>query len=308
MIHLTKNFPKNMAMVSYKIHNVCNYTCEYCESNSNNGSERWNLNYQAAVDFLNKVRERNEYLYLDIVGGEPTLWPEFQSFINAVSHKNTLIEVSSNGSRSIRYWENFNAGNNVFSFSWHPKEVDTNHLINVINIMKDKCHVTVNMLITPDSWTKGMDALREFEKLNIGINFLPVRKIMSSSELYPYTPEQLNYIHKYTQPYCENNHPVWLRLLPTKIMFNGVEQNWSELITQNKITFTNWKCNAGIDRFVIDPDGTIFKCWPKVEGRIGNIYGEYEFPTKPAICTYQNPCHCGIDARAEKWSPDFITN
>jgi len=304
-IHITKNFPKNMAMVSYKMHNVCNYTCNYCEANSNDGSERWNSNYQAALNFLDKVRERNKYLYLDVVGGEPTMWPEFQSFINEGSNENTLIEISTNGSRTLRYWEGFNPGNNIFTFSWHSKEVDTEHMANVIKIMKDKCYVTVAVLITPDSWVKGIEAINTFQKLNVEVNIQPVRKTLGAAELYPYTPEQLNYIHNYSQEKSKINVPAWVNLRPTDVIYNGIVKNWSRLIANKENIFTNWKCNAGIDRFVIVPDGTIFKCWHRVEGSIGNIYGEYQFPTNPAICTYQYPCHCKHEVQTEKWSPNF---
>lgn len=305
-IHLTNNGPKNVAMIAFKSHNVCNFTCDYCHPNSNDGSERWNSNYIAVADFVNKVREKNKYVSLEIIGGEPTLWPELQPFIDKISHENLVLEINTNGSRTLRYWEQFKPSNSLFVFSWHPKEVDTTHLIKVIKIMKNKCFPMVSLLITPDSWEKGLDAIKEFEKLDILIDVKPVRKSLISPGLYPYTKSQLEYIDSFSQNSPTINFPKWLDLYPKTIRLNGIEQNWNSMVIDKKNSFTNWKCNAGLDRFVIDPNGDISRCWPRVGGKIGNVYSEYTLPTEPVICTYQNVCHCKLDAIVEKWSPNFI--
>jgi len=303
-IHLTNNGPPNTAIISFKPHNVCNYTCDYCHPNSNDGSEKYNTNYMAVANFVNTIREKNKHVCLEILGGEPTMWPQLQDFVNAVSHENLIIELNTNGSRTLRYWEEFKPGNNVIIFSWHPKEVDTEHLINVIEIMKPKCHPIVSVLITPETWEKGLDAIKKFEKANILMDIKPVRKSLIIEDLYPYTESQLNYIRTYSQNTSNINFPNWLNLYPTAIKLNGIEENWNSLVINKKIFFTNWKCNAGIDRFVIEPSGDISRCWPRVGGKIGNVYSEYNLPTEPISCTYENACHCKLDALIEKWSPN----
>lgn len=305
-IHLTNTGPKNIAVISFKPHNVCNYTCDYCHPNSKDGSERWNTNYKAVADFVNKVREKNIYACLEIIGGEPTMWPQLQEFMDSVSHENLVIEINTNGSRTIRYWEQFNPSNSLFIFSWHSKEVDTTHLVKVVEVMKDKCLPMVSLLITPDCWEKGLAAIKEFEKLDILVDIKPVRKNLIGDELYPYTDSQLDYIRAYSQDTSKIKFPEWLKLYPTGIKFNGIEENWNSLVVNKKIIFTNWKCNAGLDRFVIDPNGDISRCWPRVGGKIGNVYSEYTLPIEPVICTYENSCHCKTDAITEKWSPNYV--
>jgi sulfatase maturation enzyme AslB (radical SAM superfamily) len=305
-IHLTNNGPKNFALISFKPHNVCNYTCDYCHPNSNDGSERWNSNYTAVADFVNKVREKNKYACLEIIGGEPTLWPELQLFMEKTSHDNLMFEISTNGSRTLRYWEQFKPSNSLFVFSWHPKEVDTDHLVKVIEVMKDKCFPMVSLLITPDSWEKGLDAINKFEKLNIFIDIKLVRKSLVNSELYPYTTSQLDYIDVYSKKPNNIIFPKWLSLYPKDIILNGIQKNWNNLVTDKKNIFTDWKCNAGIDRFVIDPNGDISRCWPRVGGKIGNVYSGYTLPTEPITCTYKYECHCKQDAVVEKWSPNYV--
>jgi sulfatase maturation enzyme AslB (radical SAM superfamily) len=304
-IHLTNTGPKNIAVISFKPHNVCNYTCDYCHPNSKDGSEKWNANYMAVADFVNKVREKNTYACLEIIGGEPTLWPQLQSFMNSVIHDNLIIEINTNGSRTLRYWEQFKLSNSLFIFSWHSKEVDTDHLIQVIEIMKNKCHPMVSVLITPESWEKGLAAVEQFEKFNILVDIKPVRKSLIGDELYPYTENQLDYIRSYSQDTSKIIFPKWLNLYPSAIKLNGLREDWNKLVVNKKNIFTNWKCNAGLDRFVIDPNGDISKCWPRVGGKIGNVYSEYNLPTEPITCTYEHACHCKQDAIIEKWSLNY---
>lgn len=305
-IHITNNGPKNIAVISFKAHNVCNYTCDYCNPNSKDGSERWNSNYLAVANFVNKVREKNTYACLEIIGGEPTMWPQLQLFMDSVSHDNLVIEINTNGSRTLRYWEQFKPSNSLFIFSWHSKEANTEHLIKVIEIMKNKCLPMVSLLIIPEYWEKGLDAIKKFEKLDIPIDIKLVRKSLIHDELYPYTESQLNYILSYAQNTSNIKYPKWLNLYPSVIKLNGLREDWNDLVADKKNIFTNWKCNAGLDRFVIDPNGDISKCWPRVGGKIGNVYSEYILPTEAVICTYEHACHCKQDAIIEKWSLDFI--
>ncbi len=305
-IHITNNGPKNIAMIAFKSHNVCNYTCDYCHPNSNDGSERWNSNYLAVADFINKVREKNKYVSLEIIGGEPTLWPELQPFMNTISHDNLTIEINTNGSRTLRYWEQFKPSKSLFIFSWHPKEVDTEHLLKVIEIMKNKCLPMVSLLITPEYWEEGLDAIKQFEKSDILVDIKAVRKSLVSAELYPYDKSQLEYIDSYSQNTSNINFPDWLKLYPSDIKLNGIKKNWNSMVINKENIFTDWKCNAGLDRFVIDPNGDISRCWQRVSGKIGNVYTGYDLPTEPVTCTYAYACHCKYDAIVEKWSPNHV--
>jgi sulfatase maturation enzyme AslB (radical SAM superfamily) len=306
-IHLTNDGPPNIAVISFKPHNVCNFTCDYCHPNSNDGSERWNTNYMAVANFVNTIREKNKHVCLEILGGEPTMWPQLQNFVNAISHENLIIELNTNGSRTLRYWEDFKPGNNVIIFSWHSKEVNTSHMIKVIEIMKDKCHAVVTVLMTPVHWEKGIAAIKEFEKIeNLSIEVKPTRISLVSHELYPFTDDQLEYISSYKHERINDAISNWIKLYPSKIKLNNTLKSWKDMTINKEHIFKDWKCNAGIDRFVIEPSGNILRCWPNVGGSIGNVYTDYQLPTEPIKCTFDKPCHCKLDAMIEKWSPDYV--
>lgn len=305
VVHLTNNGPKDCAIISFQPHNVCNYTCDYCHSSSNGGDQRWNDDYKAVVKFVNTIRERNKFLYLEILGGEPTLWPSLTDFIAEVAHDNLIIELNSNGSRTLRYWNEFPAGNLIINFSWHSKEVDTDHLFRVVEIMKDKIYVIVTVLMTPDSFNNGILAVQKFKSLNVEVDVKPARKSIIEAELYDFTKEQLQHIGQYVQDRTSIYTPKWhTDLYPTNIIINNKQLRWRNIVINNEHTYTGWRCTAGINRFIINPAGNITRCYPGVGGIIGNVFTGYELPVQPITCSYNRPCHCKLDAMVEKWSPD----
>jgi organic radical activating enzyme len=82
------------------ITNVCNYSCTHCQSLNNfafKGHQLWK-DYQEEYNILsNQV----DFERLQIIGGEPTLNPDFEKWVDGISNlwPNARLEISSNGSR-----------------------------------------------------------------------------------------------------------------------------------------------------------------------------------------------------------------
>lgn len=82
------------------ITNVCNYSCTHCQSLNNyafKGHQRWE-NYQH--EYLN-LSNRLDIDQIQIIGGEPTLNPDFEKWVSGISElwPNTKLQISTNGSR-----------------------------------------------------------------------------------------------------------------------------------------------------------------------------------------------------------------
>ena len=105
-MHIT-NYNLGVCFVTIFIHNVCNYECSYCADYHNDGSSGWPNSFEPYKKFIDEVKARNPYVYLEILGGEPTLWPKFQEFIDYMRQDGIFIEYSSNASRTLRYWNQF---------------------------------------------------------------------------------------------------------------------------------------------------------------------------------------------------------
>jgi MoaA/NifB/PqqE/SkfB family radical SAM enzyme len=254
------------------------------------------------ANFINKIRERNGSVFLEILGGEPTLWPKLPQFIDAVLHDDLVIELNTNGSRTLRFWEDFPAGNHIINFSWHSKEVDTEHLVKVVEIMKSKAYVFVTFLLTSENFEQTKEAIAAFQNLGVELELRPARLTITQPELYPFTTEQLEYIKAYTQDWSKINTPAWKKKkCPSELIVDGTPVNWHKVTMDKENVYTGWKCTAGMNRFTITPAGDINKCFHNVGGTIGNVFTGYTLPTMPVTCTYQKACHCKLDAIVDKW-------
>lgn len=82
------------------ITNVCNYSCTHCQSLNNfafKGHQRWKDYY---LDYQ-KLSEQIDIETVQIIGGEPTLNPDFEKWVNGISNlwPNSKLQISTNGSR-----------------------------------------------------------------------------------------------------------------------------------------------------------------------------------------------------------------
>lgn len=85
------------------ITNVCNYSCTHCQSLNNfafKGHQLWN-DYQEAYTLLSN---RIDIDQLQIIGGEPTLNPDFEKWVLGLSNlwPKSKLQISTNGTRLDR--------------------------------------------------------------------------------------------------------------------------------------------------------------------------------------------------------------
>jgi organic radical activating enzyme len=82
------------------ITNVCNYSCVNCQSLNNfsfKGHQKWQ-DYQEEYLALSNLIDINT---IQIIGGEPTLNPDFEAWVNGISNlwPTSKLEIATNGSR-----------------------------------------------------------------------------------------------------------------------------------------------------------------------------------------------------------------
>lgn len=82
------------------ITNVCNYSCTHCQSLNNyafKGHQMW-------VDYLDEYIALSNQIDIDtiqIIGGEPTLNPDFENWVNGIAGlwPNSKLQIATNGTR-----------------------------------------------------------------------------------------------------------------------------------------------------------------------------------------------------------------
>ena len=296
MLHVT-NENLDCALVTLFVHNYCNYACSYCSPVHRSNSHRWPEDIGPFVDFLSNVRKQNKYTYMELLGGEPTIWPKFREFISTVSDQNTYIEFSTNASRSLRYWESFEGGPMYVMLSWHHEQCDDDHFVQVAKILQHKVSCGVAIMVTPENYDRAKLLTQRLEGL--GIEILPrfVRKEIGSTVFLEYTREQRDWISNYRYLNMRPHDVSWE--LPINLHLDGKKIRFPQILHDGLHAFSGMSCLAGVRRFYVDVGGEIYRCSRRVGGSIGNIFNDYALPTQGIVCN-QDLCPCKWDALTEK--------
>ena len=285
-------------IVTLFIHNVCNFNCSYCSDFHRDGSYRWPDDWTKYLEFINELKKRNKNLYVEVLGGEPTVWPKFQDFVDEISDENVFVEYGTNASRTLRYWEKFREQNTFVFLSWHNEEADDDHFVKVAEIMQHKASVSVPLMIVPDTFERAKVLYERLTKLNVEITPKFVRTSIHGHSYFEYTDEQREWI---TTKYFNKMKPFGIKWkFPQTLRFDGKEIKFMKVLDQGLHKFEGYTCTAGIKRFMVEPDGNILRCTKRVGGSLGNINTGYTLPDDPIVCNYK-ACPCKLDAVVEKW-------
>ncbi len=292
-------------IVTLFIHNVCNYKCSYCSSYHNDGSVRWPTDWTPYIEFLNELQQRNKYLYVEVLGGEPTVWPKFQEFVETISNDNVFIEYGTNASRTLRYWKKFKTQRTFVFLSWHHEFADDDHFYEVAKIMQHKASVSVPLMIIPENFERAKKLFYRLSDLDIEITPKFTRTSIGGTDYFEYTTEQREWItnnsHNKMKPFGIN----WT--IPRNLHYDDKPVKFMDVLDKDLHYFEGWTCTAGLKRFMVDQKGDLYRCTKNVGGSLGNIYeGNYVLPDNPIVCDYR-ACPCKLDAIVEKWNDEIRT-
>lgn len=296
-MHIT-NENLDCCIVTLFIHNVCNYNCSYCSDFHRDGSYRWPEDWTPYLNFINDLKQRNRYLYIEVLGGEPTVWPQFQDFVDTISDDNVFVEFSTNASRTLRYWEQFRTHRAFVFLSWHYEQTDDDHFYKVAEIMQHKASVSIPLMVVPDNYDRAVALYERLTGLNVEITPKFTRTSIHGHDYFAYTEDQREWI--------QNNYYNKMRdfgldwTVPRNLHFDGERRKFMTVLDQGLHRFEGYTCTAGIKRFSVDPNGDIKRCTKRVGGVIGNLFTGYTLPDAPIVCNYA-ACPCKLDAIVEKW-------
>lgn len=315
--------------IGFIVGTTCNYKCHYCFESCNDGKYRWptdlNLitkNLQHLIEIY-KIKFNKNSIRLHITGGEPTLWPELGEFAKYFKKiVGCKITISTNGTRTLRFWEQYAEFFDDIAISIHNERCDVNHLIEIMDyIYLHHPDVLINgtVLMDPLNWSRSEEIA---SKLTAHLTpwLLKTRPVLTQGKMDLFDETQINYmadkikkmppkerIDRYKElEIIQKDEPNVIAILEdgTSVKyntFNFLENNWHH--------FKGWKCNLGIDRIGIERNGD-------VQGICGarNLFGlnqpiniyDSKFTEKfttniiqPTICPQQS-CLCATDIRMTK--------
>lgn len=280
--------------VTWECTTVCNYSCSYCWPHLHDGKYRWpsKIQTQNLISYLHTF-SAGEPIVLDIMGGEPTLWPELRDFCKTVSDF-CHITFSTNGSRSLRYWEKFNVPLDHLLFSFHPETASAEHFLNILEKIQNKFYITVLILYHPDyiEECEYLFNMIDYKKLKIEVKY----KLIDSTEKKVLTDKmKINITKKINRNEC-----IKTSLHTTDWLVDGVPSDADDMIKNRTNMFKGYKCFVGEHYRYITANGNIHGASCSIAPLLGNIYStdEKTMP-QPIICTLNN-CHCHADITLNK--------
>jgi len=197
----------------------CNYDCSYCWTSVHNRVEE-----HKDIDLLIKTSDKiidnwakGETIRWAFGGGEPTLHPDFLTWLKYLKSKNQWTMITSNGTRDYKYWTKAANYLNSILLSAHfdglqtEKEEDR-FVKNVEIICKvfgqsiDDKWIEVKIMAPPNHFDRAVNLknrLLDIDLLNKQgangritgtLSIVPIRSIGDSAELVSYTDSQLEII------------------------------------------------------------------------------------------------------------------
>jgi wyosine [tRNA(Phe)-imidazoG37] synthetase (radical SAM superfamily) len=304
---------------------ICNFNCSYCFPGSHDEKYRYPkdvdrvvANFRKLFDMYTNQLGKTKFHLLIAGGGEPTLWPHLEQFCKEVreSH-NVYITIVTNGSRTIRWWEENSAYFDDVVLSCHSEYVDIEHYVNVADLLfAAELKVTGLMVMNAQQWDRCLSYIDRM--LSSQHPWYIETKPVVDAPGYGtdvYTQEQLDYINSGLKR-IPNSEWIFKRLDEIKthesiVLFSddtAMAARPSEIITNGWNKFKGWSCNIGFEALSVTASGEVSaSCQLVVFNKPLNIFDE-EFNTQDIIpsqiiCTL-NDCNCQPDTHVTKTKVD----
>jgi organic radical activating enzyme len=212
------NFPIDF-QVLWDLGRKCNYNCNYCWPSVHSNTEKF-ADYDTiirAIDMITTHWAEGKQIRWNFGGGEPTMHPQFIDILKYLKSKGQWILITTNGSRSTKFWTEAAQYCNSINMSAHFASMDLypgneqRFIDNCEVIMKqhdlvDDDHWIEIKLMTPPGYLERAQATKDrIMALNMldqpgangrpkgSISLVPIRSLDDSSSLVNYSENEIEY-------------------------------------------------------------------------------------------------------------------
>jgi organic radical activating enzyme len=311
-------FKESNMYIDWQLSDVCNFGCAYCNFESKGGIYGWPSLEQTQTLVDNIIAYSNhKYRTYNLLGGEPTLWKHFGNLCEYIHQHdtNSVIQVLTNGSRTIRWWKKYSAIIDKIVISHHVSTQDlADHTISVAKTCYSNSNVSIQLLMDINNFEKCTQHFDLMIDQLPGISITPKKgeTNLGSGEWMPYSQDQLNWLDDALQRskinssrkalQQQNYKPKYRRELYASDGNTEWKSSNKDLIINDQNHFLGWQCNIGRDIIAVKSSGEICPasaCFKDVT--LGNYRKSpvIDWPSALFICKY-NSCFCGADIEVEK--------
>lgn len=249
-------------------------------------------------------------------GGEPTLWREFDAFLDVCNARQWNVGLVTNGTKPLEWWKTRIALISDVTVSLHPEFYQLEPILEKLEFLHKKRITCVFYLMPPQFFEKAQNDIGAlFERVpDIHLQLAVVSIPDSLNTIHTYSPEQQAFIDKinsrrYSHIKRELPPPAFYARSSAQVLQADntlVDLNPQLLKLAGKNKWSGWMCNAGIDRIHIEVNGDVHRGQCRQGGKLGNIHeGKWTFPKQPVMCTKPS-CFCGNELYLKKWNPQKV--
>ena len=292
--------PDNLT-IQWNLGNVCNYACSYCPSYLHDNTITW-PDLETIIDVLQKIKSKfyNKKITVELLGGEITLYKHFISLMKFLKEESFNSNILSNGSRSIRFWQEVVPYLDNIGLSYHPEYAISNNFINTIQLLTNN---GVNPYIKIAMVKNKFWELVDFQKKLLDL-FPHIRAemvlLIDKQHQHSYNGYYYNY-SKDEFDYLVEHEDVIGHLVAE--YDNGTSENLTlnQVRNLNLNNFKGFECGSKLSLITIDHKGNVSTSLCRQRPRISiyKIDTELDSLLKPVICE-MNKCINHSDLRILK--------
>ena len=321
--------PKDILDIRFWPTDICNFNCTYCFPGSKDAVYRYPKNVDTVVKnftilfdmYATKYNKKKFDINL-VGGGEPTMWPHFAKFCESIrNNHNVELTVTTNGSRSMRWWKENGKYVDKVTLSVHHEFADIDHTIEVLDYLySNNISCTALVLMDAEYFDKCKSIIDKLQtsKCPWFIEAKPIVSFTGKDNL-SYTDEQSNYMKQDikrlpdTKFLMDNMH--LFRIHDSVALYNDdtVEtKRTGDYINEKTNYYKDWNCNVALENLVITFDGTVKgSCNAELfEDYNINLFSETfeqefnraSFELSTIKCPF-DCCGCQPDTHITKWKP-----
>jgi len=298
---------KNWFVVNWCLGNTCNFSCSYCPDSLHDGSIKW-PDPTVIKNFITKIKDQHydKKIYFEFTGGEVTMYRHFAEICQFCTELDIKVGLISNGSRTLRYWEDNKQFFDHVCLSFHPEHADEEHFINVVKLLNNDVRTHVNIMMSPEKFDFCYAVANKVKNLgNISMALQPLIHDFGDT-LFDYNEFQKKIFDKQHELITKH-----IKFTKSFDYYRGAMKTVNEsgegavssahrFISENTNDWSGWRCYAGVEQLIVDMDGKIYRGWCRMGGSIGHIKDDnLNLPTEPIMCA-KTMCHCNFDIMSTK--------
>lgn len=219
-VGIEMNFPIDYQIL-WDITRRCNYDCDYCWPSVHNNVEEHHA-YEKIIETINQAINtwsKGKSIRWNFGGGEPTMNPKFLDILKHLKNKNQWVLVTTNGSRSTKYWKEACQYINSVNMSAHFGSMDLYKgneerfienceiIINRHKKVSDDHWLEVKLMTPPGMLERAQAFYKKIIDLGIydigangrqigAISLVPIRDIADSSKLVGYSDNEIKFFQQ----------------------------------------------------------------------------------------------------------------